>query len=184
MALIGNLHGEVLRINLEKPDHPEVLSTLQLGEDVAVMALTATPDLVAAGGPRGRLALFDSSGAALPDVQVGGQILSLDVSEDNTEILAGSSASNALLLGISGTSAQVARELPMKSGVHAVKHLGDRVVLGGSQGEAVVMDKTGQTIESSPVRSVITSIARGADGFLTGATTGLWPCGGRAGPAG
>ncbi len=177
VALIGNLHGEVLRINLEKPDHPEVLSTLQLGEDVAVMALTATPDLVAAGGPRGRLALFDSSGAALPDVQVGGQILSLDVSEDNTEILAGSSASNALLLGISGTSAQVARELPMKSGVHAVKHLGDRVVLGGSQGEAVVMDKTGQTIESSPVRSVITSIARGADGFLTGATDGtvaLW----------
>lgn len=178
VALIGNLHGEVQRIDLADPEHPEVRAPLRTGEDVAVTALTATPDLVVASASRNRLALFDSAGTALPDLQVPGQVMSLDVSEDGTEILAGSSASKALLLEVSGITLHTSHEFLMKSGVHAVKHLGDRVALGGSQGELVIADKTGEITERRPLRSVVTSISRSSAGILTGTTEGtlaLWP---------
>ena len=172
VALIGNLQGEVQRIDLANPEHPEVRSPLLTGEDVAVTALTATPDLVVASASRNRLALFDSAGTALPDFQVPGQVMSLDVSEDGTEILAGSSASKALLFEVSGTTLQISHEFPMKSGVHAVRHLGGQVALGGSQGEVVVANRTGEVTELCPLRSVVTSISRGSTGILTGTTEG------------
>ena len=151
VALIGNLHGEVQRIDLTNPERPEVRTPLLTGEDVAVTALTATPDLIVASASRNRLALFDSAGTALPDFQVPGQVMSLDVSEDGKEILAGSSASKALLLEVSGTALRTNHEFLMKSGVHAVRHLGDQVALGGSQGEVVIANKTGEiTRTTSP----------------------------------
>ena len=178
VALIGNLHGEVQRIDLTNPERPEVRTPLLTGEDVAVTALTATPDLVVASASRNRLALFDSAGTALPDFQVPGQVMSLDVSEDGKEILAGSSASKALLLEVSGTALRTNHEFLMKSGVHAVRHLGDQVALGGSQGEVVIANRTGEITERRPLRSVVTSISRGSAGLLTGTAEGtlsLWP---------
>lgn len=178
VALIGNLHGEVQRIDLTNPERPEVRTPLLTGEDVAVTALTATPDLIVASASRNRLALFDSAGTALPDFQVPGQVMSLDVSEDGKEILAGSSASKALLLEVSGTALRTNHEFLMKSGVHAVRHLGDQVALGGSQGEVVIANRTGEITERRPLRSVVTSISRGSAGLLTGTAEGtlsLWP---------
>ena len=66
----------------------------------------------------------------------------------------------------------------MKSGVHAVRHLGDQVALGGSQGEVVIANRTGEITERRPLRSVVTSISRGSAGLLTGTAEGtlsLWP---------
>ena len=125
-----------------------------------------------ASASRNRLALFDSAGTALPDFQVPGQVMSLDVSEDGTEILAGSSASKTLLFEVSGTALRISREFPMKSGVHAVRHLGGQVALGGSQGEVVVANRTGEVTELCPLRSIVTSISRGSTGILTGTTEG------------
>ena len=79
---------------------------------------------------------------------------------------------------VSGTALRTNHEFLMKSGVHAVRHLGDQVALGGSQGEVVIANKTGEITERRPLRSVVTSISRGSAGLLTGTAEGtlsLWP---------
>ena len=178
VALIGNLRGEVQRIDLANPDRPEVRSPLTIREKNAVTALAATADLVVAGGHRDRLVLFDSAGVALPDFQAPGPVSSLDVSEDGTEILMGSTTSTALLLEVSGATLRTIREFPLESGAHAVTHMGQRMALSSSRGGVVIVSRAGEVIGRLPLRSVVTSISAGSAGLLTGTTQGTlssWP---------
>lgn len=177
IALIGLQDGQILRIDTQIPDYPEELEPLLLGQGTAVSALAATPDLVVAGGQPNRLNTFSPPPGSPTEVSLPSQVRCLSASPDGTMIMAGLADGQVLLFMVTPEGLRQAITLSTGASVHAVTHLGDRLLVGHSDGEVTLWNASGKRLDRYPARGVVTSLASSPAGVITGTTEGtlaLW----------
>ncbi|MDO5092771.1 MAG: AAA family ATPase [Propionibacteriaceae bacterium] len=177
IAFIGLRDGQILRIDTQIPDYPEELEPLRLGQDATASALAATPGLVVAGGQSDRLATFGPTSDAPTEVSLPSQVRCLGASPDGSTIMAGLADGQVLLFTVSPEGLSHTITLSTDKSIHAVAHLGDRLLIGHSDGEVTLWSASGQRLDRYPARGVVTSLASSPAGVITGTTEGtlaLW----------
>ena len=177
IALIGTGNGQILRIDLQIPDYPEELEPLSTGEDMAISALTATSDLVVAGGPRNQLLVFTAEEAPPTKIQVPGQVLCLASSPDGAKVVAGLATSEVLLFSNVRKELTQIRSIPTQARAHALAHLGSHLLIGQADGAVTLITETGQLLERHPAGGGVSSVLSSPVGVVAGTTEGtveLW----------
>lgn len=170
VALFGTLEGTVRRVDLSDPERPRRLTDLDVGETVSVTGLAANERWILAGGRRDTVDVFDSSGARHEPLAVTGTVLSIAASPTGDRFLFGTTLRQA---GIrDGSDLRILKTIATSSGVNAVAHLGDRLIVAGSFGTVDIYSPDGASLHRYPGRSIVTGVAGSGDSLVVGSSDG------------
>ena len=173
-VLFGTLEGQVRRVDVTDAAAPSVLDPIQLGDEVAVTAVAATGHLVIAGGRAGVLDLYSwADGAHLGEEPVAGTVLSLSLSPNNGQVVAGTTSNVAGLWTIDADGLRDAVTWDLPASVNSVLHRGSTVLVAGSFTAVHEYGLDGSLRRQWPERTVTVSIAALDDAMVVGATEGV-----------
>lgn len=170
VAYFGTLSGEILRIDTTNPDQLKALTSLDVGEELAVSALAATPHGVYAGGRRDAVVVFDSTGSVNTTLAVDGTALTLSASDDGAELLVGGSL-NAVT-EYTNDFEQIA-SYPERNVVVSLDTVGSQILTGATGGTTSLWSNASETtLLTAAADVVIYDLLNGDDVVLVGTSAG------------
>ena len=175
---VGTLEGDVRRVDLTDPDAPVRLPDLSLGEPMAVTGLAMTPETVFVGGASDTVTVFGFDGTRQADLAVAGTVISMNTSPDGSEVLAGTTQGFGYRFATPPAGPSLIDSVEFEASANAVRHLGDRLLVGGAFGELREYLPGWELVRSFPEPTVVTSLGARGDVLLAGATGGAvtaWP---------
>ncbi|HMQ64699.1 MAG TPA: WD40 repeat domain-containing protein [Arachnia sp.] len=178
----GTLEGEVRGVDLADLAAPEPLRPFVVGNKL-VEAIAAGPFGLLVGADPEAALLYTHSGELLAELPIGSRVLSLSLSPDGTEVLAGTARHGGIVYSLAEdadgrpTATERAR-LDLPRVTFAVLHTGDRFYAGGGFGGVREFSGDGTLLRTWPARNTVISLALTGRTLYVGSTEGIvesWP---------